>query len=552
MKKLIGELFLLFVTASFLLVSCANGTEESSENLPYDAKVYNVSMADALAAGEDFAKQSIKSEFANRSAITLCEEDTWEGYISNDYGRNWNVPSSIYGVSLESISENPLIVNGEDLGTLQNLQHHKDENGNFRKAVFIYKDKVYYVLDKQSENGSYIVLSSEDDFDHIVFDQEGKIDSKNFSNFKIWTWTLGADGNFYRRGNLGYAYTLRNVQMQDGSYATVTVSGFNYYSYGLRVWIKETDGNTEAATLPDQENYKREVLVPPATLKEHLKDSDFDFAYEIVNKTSAPLKVSAYLRDGSCEYEYSFIATTGTGTCYTLGNYDECDFVEIPVNESYRMNLNYEDLLTAYKKEGRDNFVLGCFFYPQKKWRCGGWEMNLSYIKGKIYSVTATDDEVGCMNGDYKINLLNSSRKDLAAYQVNPETEKYDFAYTVINNTSGPLKFANNLRNVSIKNYEEGMLAVAGDLAIEASYESFNYTELMQGERKTFYYSSEKLIEEFGKGNYLGSYFFPKGKWRCGGWDLPVDTYRNKNYTVTVTDDSYYCINAAVEDVEFK
>ena len=36
-------------------------------------------------------------------------------------------------------------------------------------------------------------------------------------------------------------------------------------------------------------------------LKEHLKNSDFDFAYEIVNKTSAPLKVSAYLRDGSCE-----------------------------------------------------------------------------------------------------------------------------------------------------------------------------------------------------------------------------------------------------------
>ena len=78
------------------------------------------------------------------------------------------------------------------------------------------------------------------------------------------------------------------------------------------------------------------------------------------------------------------------------------------------------------------------------------------------------------------------------------------------------------------------MLAVAGDLAIEASYESFNYTELMQGERKTFYYSSEKLIEEFGKGNYLGSYFFPKGKWRCGGWDLPVDTYRNKNYTMVI------------------
>ena len=47
----------------------------------------------------------------------------------------------------------------------------------------------------------------------------------------------------YREGNLGYAYTLRNVKMQDGSYATVTVSGFNYYNYGFRVWIKPSIGN---------------------------------------------------------------------------------------------------------------------------------------------------------------------------------------------------------------------------------------------------------------------------------------------------------------------
>ena len=110
------------------------------------------------------------------------------------------------------------------------------------------------------------------------------------------------------------------------------------------------------------------------------------------------MKVSAYLRDGSCEYEYSFIATTGTGTCYTLGNYDECNFVEIPVNESYRMNLNYEDLLTAYKKEGRDNFVLGCFFYPQKKWRCGGWDLPVDTYRNKNYTVTVTDDSYYCIN----------------------------------------------------------------------------------------------------------------------------------------------------------
>ena len=57
---------------------------------------------------------------------------------------------------------------------------HKDENGNFTKTVFQYKDKLYYVLDYQAGNGSYLILSSEDDYEHICFTQDGKTDSPDF------------------------------------------------------------------------------------------------------------------------------------------------------------------------------------------------------------------------------------------------------------------------------------------------------------------------------------------------------------------------------------
>lgn len=245
--------FFIALTMAFLLViGCNNGNQSASGDADYDTGVFNVPMRAALEASQDFVKQSVKSSADRAAFVELSEDDKWEGFI--DY--NWNVPSNIYGTSLTT-ADNTLVINGEELGTLQELVFHKEKlNGQdcFTKAVFEYKGYVYYVLDYDTGNGSYIVLCSEDDLDHICFTQDGKTNSPDFSNFKIWVWEKDNDGNYYRRGNLGYAYTLRNVKMLDGSYATVTVSGFNYYYYGMRVWIQETDGKTDKKAYPGDPN----------------------------------------------------------------------------------------------------------------------------------------------------------------------------------------------------------------------------------------------------------------------------------------------------------
>lgn len=205
----------------------------------------------------------------------------------------WNVPSNVYGTDLVA-ARNSLVVNTEHLGNLQNMVFHKDEHGHITKGVFQYKGHLYYVLDK----GNYVVLSSEDDLYHICVDQEGYTSSDDFSNFKIWVWDKDANGKFYRYGNLGYAYTLRNVKMLDGSYATVTLSGFNYYDYGFRVWIQGTNGKTEKKPYPNQpeDTYQRPT---DKKLQDLIKseDEDYDFIYEVENKTDKKLTVQNYLRN---------------------------------------------------------------------------------------------------------------------------------------------------------------------------------------------------------------------------------------------------------------
>ena len=295
---------LFLIISAFLMVavitSCGNGNSVNAV-ADYDKTVFNVPMREALKASQDFVKQSVKSESGDRSAfVELEEEDKWEGFIQNQYGNNWNVPSNIYGTNLDT-ADNTLVINDEELGTLQELVFHTENiNGQdcFTKAVFEYKEFVYYVLDFDTGNGSYIVLCSEDDLDHICFTQDGKTSSKDFSNFKIWVWDEDGSGNYYRSGNLGYAYTLRNVKMLDGSYATVTVSGFNYYNYGMRVWIQETDGKTV------KKDYPNTVYNPPKyeTKTDMSKyfatsESSTDFIFEITNKTEETLIVANFIKD---------------------------------------------------------------------------------------------------------------------------------------------------------------------------------------------------------------------------------------------------------------
>ena len=292
-------------------------------NPGYDKSIYNVPMSKVIEASKDFIMGSVQTELVRSAFVELSEEDKWQGYI----GYNWNVPSNIYGTSLNS-ADNKLVINGEDLGTLQNLIHHKDENGKFRKAVFEYNGYIYYVLDKETDNGSYIVLSTADDFEHICFDQEGKLESKDFSNFKIWQYYQASDGELYRNGNMGYAYTLRNVKMQDGSYATVTVSGFNYYNYGLRVWIKPSTGNDVRVDYPEknESNTSKEFAYETKTdMDKYFTEKDeANFIFEYTNKTGKDVTIYNFIFDNRNIFtKTNKVSVKDGATVYFYYNVDE-------------------------------------------------------------------------------------------------------------------------------------------------------------------------------------------------------------------------------------
>lgn len=361
----------------------------------YDESVYNVSMREALQASQDFVNQSIKFQQSKEVFANPTEEDLWQGYIQNENGKNWNVPSNVYGTSLET-AENELVVDGEELGTLQELVFHKDENGNFTKAVFEYKNYLYYVMDYKN---LYVVLSSEDNddnYEHICFTQKGKLDSPDFSNFKIWVWD-NKDGELYRKGNLGYAYTLRNVQMLDGSYATVTVSDYNYYDYGFRVWIQET-----------KKPYEREVL------KDFADDVTTDFIYRIENKTSGKLTVNSYIRDVNVKnFERGIKAVS--------------EAVEIEKDGTYEFKFDLKSLRNKYTI----NDYLGCYFYPEGKWRDAGWE-NALILSYNIHTVTVYDSEEYCMEGKNSWEVLDKQLPSAkaktfvnAVYSENPDWSEY-------------------------------------------------------------------------------------------------------------------------------
>lgn len=339
--------------------------------LPYDKTEFTYSINDAIENSKTFVQQSIQDDYSgSRSAFAEPkEDDKWQGFIDGV----WNVPSNVYGTDLVA-ARNSLVVNTEHLGNLQNMVFHKDEHGHITKGVFQYKGHLYYVLDK----GNYVVLSSEDDLYHICVDQEGYTSSDDFSNFKIWVWDKDANGDFYRYGNLGYAYTLRNVKMLDGSYATVTLSGFNYYDYGFRVWIQGTNGKTEKKPYPNQpeDTYQRPT---DKKLQDLIKseDEDYDFIYEVENKTDKKLTVQNYLRNVNVKN-------------FDRGLITQTEPVVIEAGNSYQFKYNLEELNKIWTEINSP--YLGCFFTPEDKWQCGGWENNLLQ-SGKIHKVVVSSED---------------------------------------------------------------------------------------------------------------------------------------------------------------
>ena len=506
-KKLLLPLILAFTACLFTACPDPNGgtpvddsgtqtiSTQLTPTLDYNKEVYKITMNDVINSSKDFVNQSIKSQFSRAAA--LSEEDTWQGYI--DY--MWNVPSNIYGTSADP-GKNKLELHGEDLGTLQPLVHSTDENGNYRKALFEYKGHLYYVLDKGNEdpNNSYVVLSSEDDFDHIVFDQAGKIGSDDWSNFKIWVWEKDLNGELYRRGNLGYAYTLRNVKMLDGSYATITVAGFNYYHYGFRVWIKETDGQTVKPELPANtptNQYKVETGFVPEELK--TTESDEDFIYEIVNNTSGELTVSNYIRDWSIEYfDFGIIAQTQD--------------VVIEKGAIYQFKYKTSDL-AGYDND-KHTVALGCYFEPEGKWRCGGWENGLNQ-KNQIHTVTVTDSEEYCMNVENSWSMFNLD-------ELKENTEHYNAIYEVVNNSSLDFKIPFGLSYWNNETQAWEYLAKTDEV------------QLASGKSVQFKYSTDEILKQYNSNspsNFMIGILY-NGYIRYG---TNLNS-KNKLYTVTIKD----------------
>lgn len=355
----------LLILTLVLFCGCSFSSNLNPGN--YDTSVYNVPMSEVLEASKEFVMESVQAEVSRSVFVELSEEDKWQGYI----GYNWNVPSNIYGTSLNS-ADNKLVINGEDLGTLQNLIHHKDEYGSFRKAVFEYNGYIYYVLDNEAEG--YVVLSTQDDLEHICFTQEGKLESKDFSNFKIWQYYQASDGELYRNGNLGYAYTLRNVKMQDGSYATVTVSGFNYYNYGLRVWIKPSTGNDVRVDYPEknESNTSKEFSYETKTDmdKYFVEKEEANFIFEYTNKTGKDVTIFNLIYDSRLNYSNVVTKTN-----------------EVTVKDGATVYFYYD--VDEILKDYDDNFV---FANETSEKGCAWYYRICDWMKNQHVKVTMTND----------------------------------------------------------------------------------------------------------------------------------------------------------------
>jgi hypothetical protein len=345
-----------FIAAISLLAGCKGSPNGSTGgDTTYDSTYYNVSMKEALQASQGFVSQSVKSQAGRNAFVDLSDDDKWQGYITNDYGNNWNVPSSIYGTSLTT-ADNELVINGENLGTLQELVFHKEKiNGHdcFTKAVFEYKGQLYYVMDDQ--DGRFVVLSSEDDYDHVFFTQDKLTNIDDWSNFKIWTWVKAADDKLYRNGNLGYAYTIRNFKMLDDSYATITVSGFNYYNYGFRVWIKESDGKTVKTSYPakNSENTYTYDYEPKTDLDNYKADSTTTnkLVFEYTNKTGKADKIYNFIYDSRISDPVLSVCTKGS-------------YIDIADNETKTLTYDIDKIFEDYDS----NYVFANYVEGKNCW----------------------------------------------------------------------------------------------------------------------------------------------------------------------------------------
>ena len=108
-------------------------------------------------------------------------------------------------------------------------------------------------------------------------------------------------------------------------------------------------------------------------------EEGYDFIYEVVNNTSGKLTASTYLKNNN---DGKFVAKS--------------ENITIEQGDTYQFKFNLDSLKTTFGK----NLNLGCFYTPEGKWRCNGWE---GVAKNKKHTVICTDAAPDyCMEGENK------------------------------------------------------------------------------------------------------------------------------------------------------
>lgn len=431
MKKVFLSLAIL---GSLVLISCENGVavdntivRKRTEDTQNDTSTFNIPMSEVIQASQGFVKESIKNSI-NLNNDTLASDYKFysNDTLASDYkiyadyfvtpssddkkqgkeGGNWNVPTNIYGTSLTA-AENTLTINGEDLGTLVDLKHYKNTQGQYRKAIFSYKKHIYYVLYKNDftskSEDNYVIISTTNDInpEHIVMDQAGKINTPDFSNFKFWKWDKDGNGNYYCYANLGYASTLRNVTMLDGSKATITTSCYNYYNYGFRVWIKDQGNETVSKTAyPNTDlntTYKNVI-----DLHSKHKDSEYDFIFRIKNNTDKDIHVANYIsRKATQNFDRSIITVD-------MSLISESNIIPnhtVQAGQTLDCKYSIDELKTAYT----NGTWIGTYLSYNMSYLNWGWGRNLDNTsKGKVHTVTIT-----AIDGNNEVITASTSTTDI-------------------------------------------------------------------------------------------------------------------------------------------
>ena len=235
-----------------------------------------------------------------------------------------------------------------------------------------------------------ILTSVEEDYDFIYEvenDTSGSLTVATFISNGKKTIAKAADVEIKKGESYQFKYNLKTLKKLYGAASYIGCEFEPEWKWRCGGWMNNFN----------VENQKRIVKVTDASDPQYCLDSEniwdfinineltqneggYDFIYEVVNNTSGKLTVAAYLKNAN---DGKFVAKT--------------ENIAIEEGKTYQFKFNLDDVKNNYGK----NLNLGCFFTPEGKWRCNGWE---GVAKNKKHIVICQDaaDPNYCMDAENK------------------------------------------------------------------------------------------------------------------------------------------------------